>query len=143
MNKSIRRKSTEHKEQVKFIQFVRTFHPELLCFAIPNGADVSASQRVRLVHEGMLMGVPDVMLIGKDLPILAIEFKRPDGKGKVSDEQKAIHFHMESVGTIVKVVNTTDEARWLLSEWLSGIYNEAQPTTARSPAEVGAAGRSA
>jgi hypothetical protein len=128
MNKPIKRKSTEHKEQVKFIQFVRTFHPELMCFAIPNGADVSASQRVRLVQEGMLMGVPDVMLIGKDLPILAIEFKRPDGKGKVSDEQKAVHFQMESVGTVVKVATTTEEAKGMLQQWLQGTYNESQLT---------------
>lgn len=125
MNKPIRRKSTEHIEQVKFVQFVRTFHPELMCFAIPNGADVSASQRVRLVQEGMLLGVPDVLIIGLNLPILAIEFKRPDGKGNVSDAQLAAHCQMEAVGAVVKVVKTSDEARWLLAEWLSGVYNDA------------------
>lgn len=125
MNKPMRRKSTEHIEQVKFVQFVRTFHPELMCFAIPNGADVSASQRVRLVQEGMLLGVPDVLLIGKDLPILAIEFKRPDGKGKVSDAQLAAHCQMEAVGAVVKVIKTSEEGRWLLAEWLSGVYNDA------------------
>jgi hypothetical protein len=116
----IRRKSLEHIEQTKFVQYVRTFHPDLICMAIPNGGDVSASQRVKLVHEGLLAGAPDLMIFGKNKPTLAIEFKRPDGKGRVSDEQRQVHVQMESVGVRVVVCNGSDEAKSVFSDWVKG-----------------------
>jgi hypothetical protein len=120
----IKRKSTESVEQIKFVQHVRTFHPEVVIFSIPNGGDVSASQRVRLTQEGMLAGVPDVMLFGLHLPTLAIEFKRPDGKGKVSQEQIAVGIQLEGVGAIVRVATSADQAKGFLHDWLSKVYHE-------------------
>lgn len=125
MNKPfIKRKSTESIEQIKFVQYVRTFHPELVIFSVPNGGDVSATQRIRLTQEGMLAGVPDVLVLGLDLPLLAIEFKRPDGKGRVSDDQKEVHVQLEDVGAIVKVAKNSKEARDYLTGWMDGIHNE-------------------
>ena len=116
----IRRKSKEHIEQVQFVQFVRAFYPEMVCMAIPNGGDLSASQRVKLAHEGLLVGAPDVMIFDKDRPALAIEFKRPDGKGRVSDRQAMVHVQMEAVGIEVRVCKSADEAKSVFHEWLVG-----------------------
>lgn len=125
MNKPfIKRKSTESIEQIKFVQYVRTFHPELVIFSVPNGGDVSATQRIRLTQEGMLAGVPDVLILGLNLPLLAIEFKRPDGKGRVSDDQKGIHVQLEDVGAKVVVAKNVTEAKENLTKWLEGIHNE-------------------
>ena len=115
----IRRKSKEHIEQTKFVQFVRTFYPELLCFAIPNGGDVSATQRIKLVHEGMLAGAPDLLIFGKDKPTLAIEFKRPDGKGRISDEQRNLHEQLKFIGVKVEVCKSHEEAKMVLAQWLA------------------------
>ncbi len=52
-----KRKSIEHAEQVKLVQRVRAFHPDVLIAAIPNGGDRSASERVRLHGEGVLAGL--------------------------------------------------------------------------------------
>lgn len=121
INKSfIKRKSTESVEQIKFVQHVRTFHPDLVIFSIPNGADVSASQRIRLTQEGMLAGVPDVMIMALDLPVLAIEFKRPDGKGKVSQEQQDTQLQMEGVGAIIRIATSSEQAKGFLAAWLAG-----------------------
>ena len=114
----IKRKSTEHKEQVRFVQYVRTFHPELICFAIPNGADVSATQRVKLVHEGLLAGAPDLLILGANRPLLAIEFKRPDGKGTVSEEQRNVQARMADMGATVYTCHGYEEARKALATWL-------------------------
>jgi len=120
MNKPfIKRKSTESVEQIKFVQHVRTFHPELVIFSVPNGGDVSASQRIRLTQEGMLAGVPDVMVFGLNRSTLAIEFKRPDGKGKVSPEQQAVGVQLEGVGAVVRVATSSDQAKAYLTEWLA------------------------
>jgi hypothetical protein len=125
MNKPfVKRKSTESVEQIKFVQHVRAFNPEVVIFSIPNGGDVSASQRIRLTQEGMLAGMPDVMLFGLDRPTLAIEFKRPDGKGKVSQEQIAVGIQLEGVGAIVRVATSADQAKGFLHDWLSKVYHE-------------------
>lgn len=115
----IKRKSTESVEQIKFVQHVRTFHPDVLIFSVPNGGGVSASQRIRLTQEGMLAGVPDVLLFALDRPTLAIEFKRPDGKGKVSAEQQAVQVQMEGVGAVVRVATSVDQAKCFVTDWLS------------------------
>jgi hypothetical protein len=115
-----KRKSTESVEQIKFVQHVRTFYPDLVIFSIPNGGDVSATQRIRLTQEGMLAGVPDVMVMAIDLPVLAIEFKRPDGKGKVSAEQQAVQVQMEGVGAVVRIATSADQAKGHLAAWMAG-----------------------
>jgi hypothetical protein len=121
MNKPfIKRKSTESVEQIKFVQHVRTFHPEVVIFSVPNGGDVSATQRIRLTQEGMLAGVPDVLVFALNRPTLAIEFKRPDGKGKVSPEQMDVGVQFEGVGAIVRVATSAEQARDYLTGWLNG-----------------------
>jgi hypothetical protein len=117
----IKRKSTESVEQIKFVQHVRTFYPDLVIFSIPNGGDVSATQRIRLTQEGMLAGVPDVMVMAPDLPVLAIEFKRPDGKGKVSAEQQAVQVQMEGVGATVRIATSSEQAKGHLAAWMEGL----------------------
>ena len=120
MNKPfIKRKSTESVEQIKFVQHVRTFHPDVVVFSVPNGGDVSASQRIRLTQEGMLAGVPDVLLFALDRPTLAIEFKRPDGKGKVSPDQKEVGVQLEGVGAVVRVATSADQAKQHMADWLA------------------------
>lgn len=121
MNKPfIKRKSTESVEQIKFVQHVRTFHPEVIIFSVPNGGGVSSSQRIRLTQEGMMAGVPDVLVFGLNLPTLAIEFKRPDGKGKISQDQIDVGIQLEGVGAIVKVATSSEQAKGYLTEWLAG-----------------------
>lgn len=115
----IKRKSTESIEQIKFVQHVRTFHPEVVIFSVPNGGDVSATQRIRLTQEGMLAGVPDVLIFGLNRPTLAIEFKRPDGKGKVSQEQMDVGVQLEGVGAIVRVATSAEQAKGYLTGWLN------------------------
>lgn len=117
----IKRKSTESVEQIKFVQHVRTFYPEVLVFSVPNGGGVSSSQRVRLTQEGMLAGVPDVLLFALNLPTLAIEFKRPDGKGKISPEQEAVQLQMEGLGAVVRVATSVEQAKDHMAQWLGRV----------------------
>ncbi len=112
-----KRQAKEHIEQVKFILWVRVFHPELISAAVPNGADVSAAQRIRLVKEGMLAGFPDVLIIGKH-GLLLIEFKRPDKKGVISQEQADLHSRLADLGFHVSVVTSADQAKQVVVQWL-------------------------
>lgn len=111
-----RRQSKEHSEQTRFVMKVRAFHPEVLCFAVPNGASVSAAQRLRLVHEGMMAGAPDLMLFCAGLPSLAIEMKTDTGKA--SSEQLAIHQALNERGVMVRICHGADEAYQAMMQWL-------------------------
>lgn len=111
-----RRQSKEHSEQTRFVMKVRAFHPEVLCFAVPNGASVSAAQRLRLVHEGMMAGAPDLLLFCAGLPALAIEMKTD--KGKPSAEQLAMQDALHKRGVTARICHGADEAYQAMMEWL-------------------------
>lgn len=111
-----RRQSKEHSEQTRFVMKVRAFRPEVLCFAVPNGASVSAAQRLRLVHEGMMAGAPDLLLFAAGLPPLAIEMKTD--KGKPSAEQLAMQDALHQRGVTARICHGADEAYQAMMEWL-------------------------
>ena len=106
----IKRKSAEQKEQIKFVQYVRTFFPDVILASIPNGTGASASNRLKLVHEGLLPGMPDILLLKDNASMLFMEFKRPDGKGIASAEQHRVHDRLRQLGFEVRVVASFDEA---------------------------------
>ena len=53
-----RRAQVEHTEQVKLVQRVRAFYPDVIIAAIPNGGSRTAQERLRLHGEGVLAGMP-------------------------------------------------------------------------------------
>ena len=112
-----RRQSKEHSEQTRFVMRVRAFHPEVLCFAVPNGASVSAAQRLRLTHEGMMAGAPDLMLFRAGLPPLAIEMKTDTGK--TSKEQLLAHQALRERGVVVQLCRSAEEAYNAMTAWLN------------------------
>lgn len=112
-----RRQSKEHSEQTRFVMRVRAFHHDVLCFAVPNGASVSAAQRLRLTHEGMMAGAPDLMLFCAGLPPLAIEMKTDTGKA--SKEQLQAHQAMQDRGVVVQLCRSAEEAYNAMTAWLN------------------------
>lgn len=112
-----RRQSKEHSEQTRFVMRVRAFHPDVLCFAVPNGASVSAAQRLRLTHEGMMAGVPDLLLFCAGLPPLAIEMKTDTGKA--SKEQLQAHRVLLDRGVVVQLCRSAEEAYNAMTAWLN------------------------
>lgn len=113
----IKRKSTEQKEQIRFVQYVRTFMPHLLIASIPNGSGTSAANRLKLVNEGLLAGMPDIMVMDISR-ILFLEFKRPDGKGRLSGKQDSIIRWINALGHYAAVVESDEQARKVLAKWL-------------------------
>ena len=116
-----RRQSKEHSEQTRFVMKVRAFHPEVLCAAIPNGAAVTAAQRLRLTHEGMMPGFPDLVLFAAGLAPLAIEMKTDTGK--TSKEQTHCHDALRDRGVAVHVCRSCEEAYSTMLKWLETSTN--------------------
>jgi hypothetical protein len=85
----------EHTMQVKVVQYVRTFFPEVLILSVPNGAGTSAKNRLALYAEGLLPGVPDLFIpeARQGFHGLWIEMKTQEGVESVA--QKRIRNHLE------------------------------------------------
>ena len=89
------RKSAEHKIQVESVDWFRLNYPDLLLFAIPNGAKfggdkfLASLEWARLEAEGAIPGTADLLLAvpSGDLGGLFIEMKAGK-KGRQSDTQK-------------------------------------------------------
>jgi hypothetical protein len=108
----------EHSIQVRLIQYIRVFHPDILIFSIPNGANTTALNRVNLVKEGLLSGVPDLFIahINHDYAGLFIEMKRE--KGVVSPTQKKVMTQLEANGYCCVVCKSFDEGKKAIMEYL-------------------------
>lgn len=90
---------TEHVEQREFVSWFRKTFPAVRILAIPNGSQRSRTTGARLKAEGVVAGVPDLLVPAWSL---WIEMKRADG-GSVSTQQKDWHRYLESIDHTVLV----------------------------------------
>lgn len=104
------RQSKEHIEQVKFVGYIKLFHPEYIIFSVPNGASVSAAQRIKLAKEGMTAGVPDLFIISPRGRWLGVEMKRDKG-GVVSKAQDRLKDQLIERGVAYSTCEGYEEAR--------------------------------
>ena len=70
---------TEHIEQSIFVNYVRNKYTNLLIFAIPNGGMRHPVEALKLKHEGVVPGIPDLFV--PELKLF-IEMKREIGHFK-------------------------------------------------------------
>ncbi len=80
----------------------------LLWHHTPNGGKRDATTAHRLKLMGVQAGVPDILIY--DDPPTAIEMKRSDGKGRVSNAQKKWKEELEKRGWGWYVCNGAEEA---------------------------------
>lgn len=102
--------------------------------AVPNGVRTSPIQAALAKADGMEAGVPDWLLFAKGWAViavddgeerikdcyqgLALEFKRPDGKGRVSPAQQAWHEKLRANGWRVEVVTSAEQAWEVVCDYL-------------------------
>ncbi len=101
--------SSEHIEQVTFVNWFRKTYPNYIIFAIPNGELRNVTVAKRLKAEGVISGVPDLCCLLPDGITIWIEMKRETG-GKVTKAQKEFHKKMQALGHTVKVCKGYKEA---------------------------------
>lgn len=81
--------------------------------AIPNGGRRGKIEAARLKAEGVSPGAPDWICFkdnGIDFVGLALEFKSPTGKGRLTEHQRRWHRALQDEGWRVAVVTSTEEA---------------------------------
>ena len=100
-------KQDEARLQGAAVTYLRTSLPSrALVFAVPNGGSRDKREAARLKWQGVLAGVPDVLVI-LDGRTFGIEFKAP--KGKLSDAQKAIADRFHENGCPWTVARSLDD----------------------------------
>ena len=105
---------SEHDEQVGFINGFRVKYPNVLIFAIPNGEKRAITVAKRLKAEGVVRGIPDLLI---PQWTLWVEMKRISG-GRLSTEQKAMILYLEGVGQKVIVAKGAADASKQILEYL-------------------------
>lgn len=110
---------TEHSIQARVVQFVKTFYPDVLIFSVPNGAAVSAVNRIRLSKEGLLAGIPDLFILEprKGFNGLMIEFKTLTGK--TSKEQDNLIIKLSKRGYLVYVARSHTTAIKIIEDYIN------------------------
>ena len=103
---------TEHVEQREFVSWFRKTYPAIRILAIPNGSQRSRTTGARLKAEGVVAGVPDLLIPAWNL---WIEMKRADG-GSVSTQQKDWHRYLESIDHTVLVCAGFSQAKEKVEE---------------------------
>lgn len=115
-----RKKSIEHTEQVKLVQRVRAFYPDVLIAAIPNGGDRTASERVRLHQEGVMAGMPDLCVLEACGGFHGLFIEMKTATGRQSNEQKALQLALNAKGYLCVVARSADEGFETIKRYLNG-----------------------
>lgn len=120
---------TEHQEQVAVIHWFRMQYPNKLLFAIPNGgtrgnnATQAMINRTNMKREGVVSGIPDLMLAEASNAYhgLWIEMKRIGGS--ISDSQRIIKQQLQQNGYCVVVCYGFEAARKAIQEYIENAKN--------------------
>jgi hypothetical protein len=113
------RQSIEHKEQVKLVQRVRAFYPDVLIAAIPNGGDRTPQQRVRLHAEGVLAGMPDLCVLRRSKGFGGLFVEMKTRVGVVSKEQNCIAKQLNDEGYLCVIARSADEGFKIIEGYLA------------------------
>ena len=108
--------ATEHDHQKAVVHWLRHFHPHLIIAAIPNGEQRSRTTGAKLKAEGVLAGMPDLVICLPNGGTLWVEMKNE--VGSVSKSQKEVHSRLETLGHTVIVGYGAKEAIKALKEIL-------------------------
>ena len=115
-----------HQEDVQqryVIHWFRLQYPDLqgLLYHIPNGQNVGPKVGARLKASGLVSGIPDLHLAvpTEDYPGLYIEMKTE--KGRNTPTQRHMQQMLKDVGYCVEVCRSFDEARSVITEYLTGL----------------------
>ena len=96
---------------IKWSRVASCTQPELkLLYSIPNGAHVSPKNRIRLLSEGLLKGMPDLCLPIPNGKYGALYLELKTSSGKISKFQKEIHELLRLYSNQIMIVRSIQEA---------------------------------
>ncbi len=111
---------SEHNEQCKLVGRVRSFYPDVIIAAVPNGGSRDIREAVKLKAEGVLPGFPDLIVAEPRGRYhgLYVEMKRARGS-PVRDDQVVMLRRLKARGYKTIVGYGVDHAWPLVEAYLS------------------------
>ena len=95
----------EHKLQVQCVRYFRLKHPKELIFAIPNGGKRNLITAMKMKAEGVLAGIPDLMVAASRNGYHGLFIEMKNGKvGRVTEHQTEAMKRLEAEGYKCEVV---------------------------------------
>lgn len=116
-------KKPEGREQARLVAALRRRwnllpdHMRPIVAAVPNGGQRDAREAANLKTQGVLAGMPDLIILFPGGIQVFVEMKAPD-EGRLSLAQKNLHPHIVSLGHTVLVAYSAEEALALLREFV-------------------------
>lgn len=114
-----KREPLESTEQAAFVARVKSYYPDVVIFAIPNGGARRAKEAARMKGEGVLAGVCDLFVCEARGGFfgLFIEMKRTSS-GRLSEEQRNFILNVETRGYCTAICHGREEAMAAFSEYM-------------------------
>ena len=111
-------KMIEHNNQVTLVMWVRAFKPDLLLVSIPNGGHRKAAEAIRLKSEGVVAGMPDLMLLEASGGFHGLFIEMKTEVGKLSKKQIEAHQALLERGYLVKTCRSFEEGKAAIEEYI-------------------------
>lgn len=106
--------------QILCMDYLRRALPQpCVAWFVPNGVALTPAWRFLAKRLGLWPGVHDVHLIWPG-GFGTLEFKRPDGKGKMSAEQRLFAASLNACGHQWAEVASLEQVRAVVADWLAG-----------------------
>jgi hypothetical protein len=112
-------KMIEHNNQVTLVMWVRAFKPDLLLVSMPNGGYRKAAEAIRLKSEGVVAGMPDLMLLEASGGFHGLFIEMKTEVGKLSKKQIEAHQALIERGYKVVTCHSYDQGRQAIEDYLS------------------------
>ena len=121
---------TESQIQCAFFDWVR-LQPKIspYCFHVPNGGYRNAREGAKFKREGVLSGIPDIVLALPSKAYHGLFLELKSRVGKLSKEQKSFLDRVRDVGYCAEVARSVDEAIGIVTKYWMGfepVSEEAQ-----------------
>jgi VRR-NUC domain len=109
---------SEHDEQCSYIRWARLAYPKKLIFAIPNGSKRTPRQGKWMVDEGLVKGVPDIMVASVNGTYAGLFIEMKYGKNKPSPEQLKVKETLEKEGYKLEICYSWEDAKAMTESYL-------------------------
>jgi predicted RecB family endonuclease len=107
--------NAEARIQSAIVDWVRAVAPDLVCFHCPNGGLRDKAEAARLKWIGVLAGIPDLVVLGRDGQTWLVEVKTDDGA--LSTDQRAMRDRLTTMRVPYVVARSIDEVRRAFAIW--------------------------
>ena len=114
---------SEYDLQKKVVNYIKNHHPKALLNATLGENQITNSMRSKSYNMGYQKGSPDLIIqnLHKDYSGFVIEFKNPNGNGKLSEHQKEMLKEYKNNAYKVLVSNDYDEILTEIIHYFDGV----------------------